>query len=266
MEVLSTTNGSAQAVRQAAEASAAEGDSRLGLERELDRLNAGLASHAEAMAQHLNWTLLAQAFLVTSLLHRPGWRVVRPAAWQAPAARVDRRLWRRLAGPRLSLTARAPRPDRAAEAEPAPDGTGAGARGESSAGVLARADAVRDRGHMGLAPAADRDPGRLGHADGVHPRAALADRRPRRPGRARRSEVGDRRIRTGTCAGTRAQGRTSPPCASGRGRDRRGGRRVRAGGDVPPGHQLGAISAVGGSSGRRADQAVVRAAVDPAAP
>jgi hypothetical protein len=80
MEVLSTTNGSAQAIREAAEASAAGGDSRLGLERELDRLNAGLASHADALAQHLNWTLLAQAFLVTTyfIVLVGGWSVPLP--------------------------------------------------------------------------------------------------------------------------------------------------------------------------------------------
>ena len=80
MEVLSTTNGSAQAIREAAEASVAEGDSRLGLERELDRLNAGLASHADALAQHLNWTLLAQAFLVTAyfIVLVGGWSVPLP--------------------------------------------------------------------------------------------------------------------------------------------------------------------------------------------
>lgn len=80
MEVLSTTNGSAQAIREAAEASAVGGDSRLGLERELDRLNAGLAAHADALAQHLNWTLLAQAFLITAyfIVLVGGWSIPLP--------------------------------------------------------------------------------------------------------------------------------------------------------------------------------------------
>lgn len=78
MDVLSTTAGSAQAVRDAAAASEAAADSRLGLERELDRLNAALAAHGASAAQHLNWTLLAQAFLLTSYL------IVLVGAWSLP--------------------------------------------------------------------------------------------------------------------------------------------------------------------------------------
>jgi hypothetical protein len=78
MDVLSTTAGSAQAVRDAAAASDAAVDSRLALERELDRLNAALGSHSMATAQHLNWTLLAQSFLLTSYL------IVLVAGWSVP--------------------------------------------------------------------------------------------------------------------------------------------------------------------------------------
>jgi hypothetical protein len=77
MEVLSRSDGSAQAVQDAAESATG---SRMGLERELDRLNAGLSSHAEALAQHLNWTLLAQAFLVTAyfIVLVGGWSIPLP--------------------------------------------------------------------------------------------------------------------------------------------------------------------------------------------
>lgn len=80
MDVLSRTDGSAQAVREAAAASEAGADSRMGLERELDRLNAGLAAHVDAMAQHMNWTLLAQAFLVTAyfIVLVGGWSIPLP--------------------------------------------------------------------------------------------------------------------------------------------------------------------------------------------
>ena len=73
MDVLSDADGSAQAVRDAADAAS---DSRLTLERELDRLNAALAAHAQSFAQYLNWTLLAQAFLLTSFF------VVLVGGWQ----------------------------------------------------------------------------------------------------------------------------------------------------------------------------------------
>lgn len=77
MDVLSNTQGSAQAVRDAAAASEAV-DSRMALERELDRLNEALGAHATAAAQHLNWTLLAQAFLLTSYL------IVLVGGWSVP--------------------------------------------------------------------------------------------------------------------------------------------------------------------------------------
>jgi hypothetical protein len=77
MDVLSTSDGSAQAVRDAAAMPDAI-DSRLSLERELDRLNHALAVHAGAAAQHANWTLLTQAFLLTSYL------IVLVGGWNVP--------------------------------------------------------------------------------------------------------------------------------------------------------------------------------------
>ena len=76
MDVLSTKDGSAQAVRDAA---ASEGiDSRMALERELDRLNVAVGAHSTASAQHLQWTLLAQAFLLGSYL------IVLIGGWSLP--------------------------------------------------------------------------------------------------------------------------------------------------------------------------------------
>src|SRR5512137_1622202 len=76
MDVLSTKDGSAQAVRDAA---ASDGiDSRMALERELDRLNVAVGAHSTASAQHLQWTLLAQAFLLTSYL------IVLVGGWSVP--------------------------------------------------------------------------------------------------------------------------------------------------------------------------------------
>lgn len=77
MDVLSTADGSAQAVRDAAQA-AQGGDAALALERELDRLNAAIAGHSTASAQHLQWTLLTQAFLLMSYL------IVLVGAWTLP--------------------------------------------------------------------------------------------------------------------------------------------------------------------------------------
>ena len=79
MEILSSADGSAQAVRDAAVADGGS-DARIALERELDRLNAALTAHAQAAVQHANWTLLAQAFLVTSyfIVLVVGWTVPLP--------------------------------------------------------------------------------------------------------------------------------------------------------------------------------------------
>lgn len=78
MDVLSTSAGSAQAVRDAAAASESAIDSRLALERELDRLNAALGAHGASAAQNLNWALLAQAFLLTCYL------IVLVGGWSVP--------------------------------------------------------------------------------------------------------------------------------------------------------------------------------------
>lgn len=73
--------GSAQAVRDAVAAGAAApngDDARLALERELDRLNVELAAQASALSQHLNWTLLIQAFLLGA------WLIVLVGGWSVP--------------------------------------------------------------------------------------------------------------------------------------------------------------------------------------
>ena len=76
MDVLSTRDGSAQAVRDAAASEVI--DSRMALERELDRLNVAVGAHSTASSQHLQWTLLAQAFLLTSYL------IVLIGGWSLP--------------------------------------------------------------------------------------------------------------------------------------------------------------------------------------
>jgi hypothetical protein len=50
----------------------------MALERELDRLNVAIGAHATAAAQHLQWTLLAQSFLLASYL------VVLVGGWSLP--------------------------------------------------------------------------------------------------------------------------------------------------------------------------------------
>jgi hypothetical protein len=76
MDVLSTKDGSAQAIRDAAASEAI--DSRLALERELDRLNVAVGAHSTASAQHLQWSVLAQAFLLASYL------IVLVGGWSLP--------------------------------------------------------------------------------------------------------------------------------------------------------------------------------------
>jgi hypothetical protein len=76
MDVLSAKDGSAQAIRDAAAAEVV--DSRMALERELDRLNVAVGAHSTASAQHLQWTLLAQAFLLASYL------IVLIGGWSLP--------------------------------------------------------------------------------------------------------------------------------------------------------------------------------------
>lgn len=76
MDVLSTKDGSAQAVRDAAASEVI--DSRMALERELDRLNVAVGAHSTASAQHLQWSVLAQSFLLTSYL------IVLVGGWSLP--------------------------------------------------------------------------------------------------------------------------------------------------------------------------------------
>ena len=76
MDVLSAKDGSAQAVRDAAASEVV--DSRMALERELDRLNVAVGAHSTASAQHLQWSLLAQAFLLASYL------IVLVGGWSLP--------------------------------------------------------------------------------------------------------------------------------------------------------------------------------------
>jgi hypothetical protein len=76
MDVLSAKDGSAQAVRDAAAAEVV--DSRMALERELDRLNVAIGAHSIASAQHLQWTMLAQAFLLACYL------IVLVGGWSLP--------------------------------------------------------------------------------------------------------------------------------------------------------------------------------------
>lgn len=68
MQSLSTQDGSADAVRKAADGALPTDDNRLALERELDRLNFGVHGTTAAMIQHLNWMLMSQAFLLVAYL------------------------------------------------------------------------------------------------------------------------------------------------------------------------------------------------------
>ncbi len=78
MRPLSTTDGSADAVREAADTALAQDDNRLALERELDRLNTAIQGSAAALGQHLSWVIVAQAFLLTAYL------IVLVGAWTLP--------------------------------------------------------------------------------------------------------------------------------------------------------------------------------------
>jgi len=78
MRVLSTEDGSAEAVREAAEVGLVHGDHRLALERELDRLNVAVQGSAAALGQHLSWLLVAQAFLLVAYM------VVLVGGWSVP--------------------------------------------------------------------------------------------------------------------------------------------------------------------------------------
>jgi hypothetical protein len=78
MRALSPTDGSADAVREAADAALAKDDNRLALERELDRLNTAIQGSAAALGQHLSWLIAAQAFLLTAYV------IVLVGAWNLP--------------------------------------------------------------------------------------------------------------------------------------------------------------------------------------
>lgn len=78
MRPLSTTDGSADAVREAADTALAQDDNRLALERELDRLNTAIQGSAAALGQHLSWVIVAQAFLLTAYV------IVLVGAWTLP--------------------------------------------------------------------------------------------------------------------------------------------------------------------------------------
>lgn len=78
MQPLSASDGSADAVRAAAETALARDDNRLALERELDRLNAAVQGSAAALSQHQSWLLVSQAFLLLAYV------VVLVGAWSLP--------------------------------------------------------------------------------------------------------------------------------------------------------------------------------------
>ncbi|MGH6624864.1 MAG: hypothetical protein ACREBN_12865 [Burkholderiaceae bacterium] len=82
MRALSPLDGSADAIRQAAESAESakrpEDDHRLSLERELDRLNLAIHGAAAAVGQHLNSLLMSQSMLLLAYL------VVLIVAWSIP--------------------------------------------------------------------------------------------------------------------------------------------------------------------------------------
>lgn len=82
MRALSPLDGSADAVRQAAQnaetLNRSEVDHRLSLERELDRLNLAIHGAAAAVGQHLNSLLMSQSMLLLAYL------VVLIGAWSTP--------------------------------------------------------------------------------------------------------------------------------------------------------------------------------------
>ena len=78
MRELSPADGSADAVRNAADEALAPADSRPALERELDRLNAAVQGSAAALGQHLSWLLVAQSLLLTAYL------IVLVGGWTLP--------------------------------------------------------------------------------------------------------------------------------------------------------------------------------------
>lgn len=78
MQPLSASDGSADAIRAAADTALARDDNRLALERELDRLNAAVQGSAAALGQHQSWMLVSQAFLFVAYV------IVLVGAWTLP--------------------------------------------------------------------------------------------------------------------------------------------------------------------------------------
>lgn len=80
MQALSSEDGSASAVKDAAEAAWAVGGDRELLERELDRLNHAVQGSAAALGQHLSWMVLTQAFTLSAymVLLVGGWSLPLP--------------------------------------------------------------------------------------------------------------------------------------------------------------------------------------------
>lgn len=78
MQPLSPSDGSADAIRNAADAALSNAESRPALERELDRLNTAVQGSAAALGQHLSWMLVAQAFLLTAYV------IVLVGGWSLP--------------------------------------------------------------------------------------------------------------------------------------------------------------------------------------
>ena len=136
MDVLSTKDGSAQAVRDAAASDVI--DSRMALERELDRLNVAVGAHCDRVGAAPSVVGAGAGLPADVLPDRAGRRLVAAAARQALAARRHRRLRRRVAGPGTPVPAGQSRSHRAAAPEPAAGRAGARAHRSAARRVLAR--------------------------------------------------------------------------------------------------------------------------------
>ena len=192
MDVLSTKDGSAQAVRDAAASEVI--DSRMALERELDRLNVAVGGALDRVGAAPSVDAAGAGLPAGVLPDRPRRRLVAAAARQALAAHRHRRLRPRVTGPGTPVPAGQSRSHRAAAPESAAGRAGARAHRRAARRVLARRTHRAQRRRLGHHPDADRRPRRLGRAHAVHAGAALADRRQGRRGSARGNA---RRGRTG---------------------------------------------------------------------
>ena len=177
MQALSSEDGSAEAVREAAAVGLAQGDHRLALERELDRLNVAVQGSAAALGQHLSWMLVAQAFLLVAyvIVLVGGWNVPLPgkrwlltgiAAFAVVAVTVTYlglRAARDRVGPLKAAPPAGRRRARTRRRATAGLRTTGGDHGDAGPGVDARTAADRLR--------------RMGRACPLHARAADADRR-----------------------------------------------------------------------------------------